>query len=406
MNLLGKPLTDAVFSGTIFSVEQRKEQRRVNTNKTPSQAPKGSRREAIFCFWMLLFAIFEVILLVVVLSRTFAGATLDNPPPPHEEESTSETESETEPSESVPVFSGGVIPTMPSKTAATVTLSGIDSKYAVLVNAKTGEIVAGRDFDTPFSPASMTKVMTLIVACENLTAEDLERRLPLTDEIVQHVTSGNYRGTEVALPLESNGYSCIGDTYSIRDLLYGIGVMSAADCTYMIAKEVAGTEEAFVALMNQKAAELGLTNTHFDNAVGFDSPTNVTTAREMAVIMAYAMQSERIADILKPLSTNSSILANYVLDGKEGSYSVELKASLLSRTNKYPEFALTTSKLVATKTGYTTESFMVVTAEATAGGTQYILVLGDADSGTAETIAQKFKNTMVDIETILNTYVP
>ena len=376
----------------------------MNTNKTPSQAPKGRRREAIVCFWMLLFAIFEVILLAVVLTRTFGTSPKSEYP---EEESSTETETEPEPEpEALPLFSGGVIPTFPTASASTQEVDTIDSRYAILINSATGEILAGRNYDAVFSPASMTKVMTLIVACENLTEEDLERRLPLTDEIAQYVTSGDYAGTEVALPREINGITCIGDTYRIGDLLYGIGVMSAADCTYMIAKEVSGSEEAFVALMNQKAAALGLTETHFDNAVGFDSPTNVTTAREMAVIMAYAMQSERIVDILKPRTERMPISAHYVENGVEKTYNVYFKSSLQSRLDKHPDFALTGTTLQATKTGYTTESFLVAAAAAKSGDGRYVLVLGDADSGTAETISQKFKNTMLDVEAILNTYVP
>ena len=364
--------------------------------------------EAIFSILMLVFAIFEIVLLTVILARA-APPSRQNPQDTVDSETESESESETEtdlPPESRPVFSGGVIPSLPTPTAQTATLSSIDSKYAVLVNAETGEIVAGRNFDTVFSPASMTKVMTLIVACENLTKADLERKLPLTEEIVQYVTSGEYAGTEVALPREVNGITCIGDTYRIEDLLYGICVMSAADCTYRIAKEISGSEEAFVALMNQKAADMGLTHTHFDNAVGFDSPTNVTTAREMAVILAYAMQSETIADILKPRSERMPIQAHYVDGLEEKTYKVWFTPSFQSRLEKYPDFSLTTSTVQATKTGYTTESFLALAASSKKDRAQYILILGDADSGASEKISEKFKNTMLDTESILNTYIP
>jgi len=364
--------------------------------------------EAIFSILMLVFAIFEIVLLTVILARA-ATPSRQDPQDTIDSETESESESETEtdlPPESRPVFSGGVIPSLPTPTSQTATLSSIDSKYAVLVNAETGEIVAGRNFDTVFSPASMTKVMTLIVACENLTEADLERKLPLTEEIVQYVTSGEYAGTEVALPREVNGITCIGDTYRIEDLLYGIGVMSAADCTYMIAKEISGSEEAFVALMNQKAADMGLTHTHFDNAVGFDSPTNVTTAREMAVILAYAMQSETIADILKPRSERMPIQAHYVDGLEEKTYKVWFTPSFQSRLEKYPDFSLTTSTVQATKTGYTTESFLALAASSKKDRAQYILILGDADSGASEKISEKFKNTMLDTESILNTYIP
>ena len=280
----------------------------------------------------------------------------------------------------------------------------IDAYYAVLINLETGKIVAQKNSDTTFSPASMTKVMTLIVACEALTVEDLDRQVPLTHEVVEYVTSGNYLGTELSLPQISNGITCIGDTYSIKDLLYGIGVSSAADCTYMIVKEVAGSEEAFVNMMNAKARELGLADTQFDNAVGFDSTTNVTTARDMAQIMAYAMQSELIADILKPRTATYTITATWDKDGVPTTYNVSLKPSYKSRIEKYEDFALTGVNIEACKTGYTNESFIVVSATSKTTGARYILVLGDRDNGIDETITVKFKNTMVDMETMFNTF--
>ncbi|MBO7273950.1 MAG: D-alanyl-D-alanine carboxypeptidase, partial [Clostridia bacterium] len=266
--------------------------------------------------------------------------------------------------------------------------------------------VAQKNADIAFSPASMTKVMTLIVACENLKTADLDRQIPLSYDVVEYVTSGEYLGTEVALPRESGGISCIGDTYSIKDLLYGIGVSSAADCTYMIVKEVAGTEEAFVNMMNAKANALGLTNTHFDNAVGFDSTTNVTTACDMAQIMAYAMQSDLIVDILKPRTANYTITAHWEKDGEPATYNVNLKPSYLSRLDKYSEFSLSGVKLEACKTGYTNESFIVVSAVSKTTGARYILVLGDKNNGTQESITTKLKNTMVDMEIMFNTFVP
>ncbi|MBO5294965.1 MAG: D-alanyl-D-alanine carboxypeptidase [Clostridia bacterium] len=373
-----------------------------------NQPPKTTKRrgnEGFFCVFMIILILFEILLVAAVLARTLAS---DTPPANEETQTTSPTDTAPpvgDSTPSTPVFSGGVIPSPPTQNASTVSLSGeIDSQYAILIDAETGEILAQKGADVKFSPASMTKVMTLIVACEQLTEADLNRRLALTEEIVTYVTSGNYYGTEVALPRELSGISCIGDSYYIKDLLYGIGVMSAADCTYMIAKEVSGSEEAFVALMNQKAKALGLNDTHFDNAVGFDSETNTTTARDMAVIMAYAMQSDLITDILKPRSENLPILAYYLDNGVEKNYKVWLKPSLESRMSKYPAFSLDKVKLTATKTGYTTESFIVSAAKGLQNGKTYIVVLGNATT-THTSISEKLKATMIDLEKLYNLYV-
>ena len=196
--------------------------------------------ESILAWWLLLFLIFEVVLITVVLVRSFKRTA----PPitePSEEETTDAGEGQ-ESAPTAPVFSESMLPSAPTETAKSVVLSNeISSQFAILIDAQTGEILAGKDYSIAFSPASMTKVMTLIVACENLTEEDLDRRLVFDERIYQYITSGSYAGTSPSLPTQSNGYSCFGDTYRIKDLLYGIGVASAADCTYMIVKEIAGT---------------------------------------------------------------------------------------------------------------------------------------------------------------------
>ena len=352
---------------------------------------------SLFELFVLILTAFEILLLVVVLSRSFvSSAPLPEPPNDQETQTQAPTVDDT-PSPSKPVFLQGVLPTRPDANDDTVTLTTqLYSQYAILIDAETGMILAQKGADVVFSPASMTKVMTLIVACENLTEADLTRKLAFTEDIYQYVTSGDYLGTETALPLESNGYSCLGDTYTVKDLLYGIGVMSAADCTYMIAKEVAGSEEAFVVLMNRKAAELGLTDTRFNNAVGFDSEDNVTSARDMAMIMDYAMQCALIADILKPRLNDMPIYAHFYTDsGVEKTYPVQLKPSWKNRVNRYPNLQLSAVNLDGVKTGYTDTSFIVCSATGKQSGKQYILVLGKAAT---------IKDTMVDLEWMYNTY--
>ena len=303
----------------------------------------------------------------------------------------------------LPVFSGGVIPTMPGVTANTATMAEGNSTYAVLVNAATGEILAAKNDDVQFSPASMTKVMTLIVACERLTTEDLERRTVLTQEITSYVTSGAYAGTSVAL---IDGDKYLNDEFRLIDLLYGIGVASAADCTMMVVSEVcpaasaAESEAAFVALMNQKAAELGLTKTHFDNVAGHDSANNLTTAREMAVIMSYALQSTTITDILAV--HRYPFKGYYYKEGILTTYNREYNSTLFKeRVESYERnygksFVLSTTTLLAGKTGYLSSSYLACAARGKSNGVTYVLILGDAP---------KSYHTMADVKTILDTYV-
>ena len=372
-----------------------------NNSNSKRERIDGEALMAIFLLALSVFLIFTVSVFV------FRACSADALKPPHDNQTTPPQNQITPPpqNQNAAIFSGGtVVPPAVENESTQNIFDLIDAYYAVLINLETGKIVAQKNSEATFSPASMTKVMTLIVACEALTVEDLDRQVPLTHEIVEYVTSGNYLGTELSLPQISNGITCIGDTYSIKDLLYGIGVSSAADCTYMIVKEVAGSEEAFVSMMNAKARELGLVDTQFDNAVGFDSTTNVTTARDMAQIMAYAMQCELIVDILKPRTANYTITATWDKDGVPTTYNVSLKPSYKSRIDKYTSFSLTGVNIEACKTGYTNESFIVVSATSKTTGARYILVLGDRDNGTDETITVKFKNTMVDMEKMFNTF--
>jgi len=274
------------------------------------------------------------------------------------------------------------------------------SNYALLVDTKTGAIVASKNGDTRFSPASLTKIMTLIVACENLTEEDLERKLVLTQELYDYARTGNYQDSSVAS-------FDVDDEIKIKDLLYGIGVKSAADCTVMIVFDICESEEEFAALMNQKAAEMGLTNTHFDNAIGYESDNNYTTAAEMAMILSYAMQSALIKDILSVESYRFE--AYYYKEDIYTSYGFTYYSTLFyGRMETYEEhsnkkFSLATSTLEAGKTGYLDSSFLACQAKAKSGGDRYVLILGDA-TGSSSGLACYF--TMKDVKHILDTYVP
>lgn len=371
------------------------------------QTPKRNTRrdpEGGLALTLVGMAALELLLVVVLLLRAFAPAVRPPEVLPPTPVTTAPTTPTPDPVPATPVFAGGVIPALPRDTSNTQTLTGaaVASNYALLFNARTGEVIVGKNADTPFSPASLTKVMTLIVACEALTEEELSTRLTLTEEVTEYVTSGSYADTGVAL---IDGDKYLNDEFTIRDLLFGIGVASGADCTYMIVKHVAGDEASFVARMNQKAEELGLTKTHFDNAVGYDSQTNVTTAREMALIMQYALQCDLIREIL---SVESHVFYGYYLkDGVEDSYRRTVYSTLFrDRMDTYKkyvktDFALTTARLTGGKTGYWNSSHIVVTAKGNTSGDEYILVLGDAVK--TETLPASVY-TMKDIKLLLDTY--
>ena len=187
-----------------------------------------------------------------------------------------------------------------------------------------------------------------------------------------------------------------GEQVTVLDLLYGVALPSGADATGTLARYVSGSEAAFVELMNIKAGELGLKNTHFVNASGLHHKDHYTTPREMAAIMAYAMDMELCRTILSATTYTSSPTTQH-------------PAGVIMYSTGFSRMSATkfgTSQIVATKTGYTTESFLALAASSKKDRAQYILILGDADSGASEKISEKFKNTMLDTESILNTYIP
>ena len=265
-------------------------------------APEASKqRLETALIWILpIFIVIALAFTAFLIWQAFFFDPPENPPQGEETTTTAPAPDDggEKPKPSVPVFSGGILPTPPTVTADTVALSGeVSSRYAVLIDAESGLILAGKDFDVKFSPASMTKVMTLIVACENLTDEQLQSRVTVPADLNAYVTTGAYKGTD-------NARFDVYDRVKVEDLLYGISMESFSDCAILIAALICPaetfeeSERLFVELMNQKALQLGLQNTHFDNVVGHESAENYSTAADVAQITAYALQSGMIRSLL------------------------------------------------------------------------------------------------------------
>lgn len=161
-----------------------------------------------------------------------------------------------------------------------VTLDGLNSPHAILLQADSGEVLAEKDADSTIYPASMTKMMTALLAIE--ANQDLDTPVTLPEEIFPALQAQN---------ASLAGFQA-GETATVRDLLYGAMLPSGAECCEALAREVSGSEEAFVARMNQKAAELGMTGTHFCNPTGLHAPEHVSTVRDMARLTEAALQNE------------------------------------------------------------------------------------------------------------------
>ncbi|MBQ9604081.1 MAG: D-alanyl-D-alanine carboxypeptidase [Firmicutes bacterium] len=159
----------------------------------------------------------------------------------------------------------------------------IQAEAAALIDADTGMLLYGKNADKRMYPASMTKVMTMLVACEKGSLDDM---VTVSENAVNSIPWDSSKADLVA-----------GEEISLRDLLYGLILVSGNDAAVVIAKHIGGSEEAFVEMMNEKAKELGCENTHFVNPHGYHDEEHYTTPHDMALIVRAASQNEKAMEI-------------------------------------------------------------------------------------------------------------
>lgn len=156
-------------------------------------------------------------------------------------------------------------------------LLGTSSRHALLMDARTGQVLARKRSGEEAAPASLTKMMTVLLATEALP--DLDTPVTLPEDIFPAL----YKADASMAGFQP------GETVTVRDLLYGAMLPSGAECCEALARQVSGSEEAFVALMNRKAGELGMKHTHFANCTGLTSPEHYSSAADLAVLLQAAM---------------------------------------------------------------------------------------------------------------------
>ncbi len=169
----------------------------------------------------------------------------------------------------------------------TIYSEDVISEYAILIDVDSGEVVASKNADTRISPASMTKILTLLVAVENI--EDFDDTFTMTIDITDYA----YVNDSSILGLD------VGETVPLTDLLYGTILPSGADAALALATYVSGSQEAFVELMNEKLEELGLSDTaHFTNVVGNYDEDHYCTVGDMAMILKAAVENDICREVL------------------------------------------------------------------------------------------------------------
>jgi D-alanyl-D-alanine carboxypeptidase (penicillin-binding protein 5/6) len=155
-------------------------------------------------------------------------------------------------------------------------------RAALLMDARSGQVLYALHGGDRVEPASLTKIMTFDLALDALSAGRVRPDTPVTV---------SRRAWDLARdPAVSRMFLQVGSQVPFRDLLYGLMVVSGADAAVAVAEELAGSEEAFVAQMNAKAREIGLADTHFANSHGLEAPDQYTTAYDVARLTRYVLQ--------------------------------------------------------------------------------------------------------------------
>ena len=225
----------------------------------------------------------------------------------------------------------------------------VSAPAAVLMEKRTGTVLFASGEDERRAPASVTKVMTLLLAAEAVERGDIA----LEDAVTASQRAQSMGGSQIWLEA--------GEEMSVSELIKCVAVVSANDCAVALAEHIAGSEAAFVERMNARAAELGLQNTHFTNCTGlFDDPEHYTSALDLAVMSRELLGREWIKDY-------TTIWTDSVRGGEFG----------LANTNK---LLRSLPGCTGLKTGWTTAAGYCVAASAEREGTEYVAVIMGAES--------------------------
>ncbi|RWR15028.1 D-alanyl-D-alanine carboxypeptidase family protein [Siminovitchia fortis] len=221
-----------------------------------------------------------------------------------------------------------------------------DSRSAILIERDTGKVLYEKNSHEKLPPASMTKVMTMLLIMEALDSGQLS----MDEKVRASEYAASMGGSQIFLEP--------GEEMTVKEMLLGIAIASANDASVALAEKVSGSEEAFVARMNERAKELGLKNTKFQNTTGLTVKDHYSTAHDMAIMAKELLKHEEITDFTK-------LYESYLREDSD-------KKFWLVNTNKLVKFYPGVDGL---KTGFTSEAKYCLTATAKKDGMRVIAVV-------------------------------
>lgn len=347
------------------------------------QPPKNPLAKLLMILLLTAAALVIACVITVVIVLATGGDDVDAKDPSGDKNQTEQNDSDKD--------GRGAVATSPSRASYAIgnasdyrTMSGIATKNAILVDLNSYEAIAGVDPDAEICPASMTKVMTVLVVAEHLTS--LDDRLTVTADVLNESLKSGGSGMK-DLWIE-------GNEFSVEDLMYLAHMQSDTVACKLLANYICkGGEAEFTDLMNQKAREIGMTNTVFNNSTGLYVPgqTYRSTCRDVAMLMAYAMDNPLANRIL---TANSRVLKKEYAPLSER---ITIKPTWI--TERLGNATLETVTVKGGKTGYETNPgyCLVSYAESRGGSGRYVLV-------TVGGSGVKLADTIKDVKTIYNTY--
>ncbi|RST73720.1 D-alanyl-D-alanine carboxypeptidase [Siminovitchia acidinfaciens] len=221
-----------------------------------------------------------------------------------------------------------------------------DSSSAILIERDTGAVLYDKNSHEKLPPASMTKVMTMLLIMEALDSGHLS----MDEKVRTSEHAASMGGSQIFLEP--------GEEMTVKDMLLGIAIASANDASVALAEKISGSEEAFVARMNERAKEMGLKDTKFQNPTGLTAKDHYSTAHDMALMAKELLKHEEITDFTK-------LYESYLREESE-------KKFWLVNTNKLVKFYPGVDGL---KTGFTSEAKYCLTATAKKDGMRVIAVV-------------------------------
>ncbi|MBS4536300.1 D-alanyl-D-alanine carboxypeptidase [Clostridium sp. D2Q-14] len=257
-------------------------------------------------------------------------------------------------------------------------INDLYSTQAILINLNDDKVLLESGSEEKIYPASLTKIMTAVVVLENIS--DFKRTISLPESMFSDLYEAN-ASMAGFLP---------GEKVTAMDLLYGVILPSGADAAIGLAIDISDSEENFVNLMNKKAKQLGMKDTHFANVTGLHDINHYTTVKDISILLEYALENDIFREVFT--SDHYSTLPTNLHSG-----GITLSSTMFKKMDK-SDFE--GGKILGGKTGYTKEAGLCLASLAEKNGNEYILVTVGAEGNP-----QTEQYNIIDAFTVYNKYL-